>query len=90
MDQEYKSGPIERGMKENGGLTKLMGKESFGMRMETFMRGIGPRTKLMGGESICIRTVRNMKDGGEMIFKMEKVKNLGLMALTTRENIKRE
>jgi hypothetical protein len=66
----FRFGRMGRNMKESGKIIKPMGKGSFGMSMETILKGFGRRIKLMDLEYIFIPMEQSMKEIGRMTFKM--------------------
>jgi hypothetical protein len=61
MDLEHKYGPMERSMKENGDLIRLMESENSGMLMGMCMKESGLKIKLMDKEYIYILMERDIK-----------------------------
>ena len=59
MGTEYKYGPMELNMKENGGIIKHMEKEFFGMLMEMYTMENGKMTKRMVKGYIRILMAQN-------------------------------
>jgi hypothetical protein len=58
-------------MRANGVITKLTEKGNSGMLMEMFMTDYGRMIKPMATVYMFMWTEQNMRDTGEMIYKME-------------------
>ena len=74
-------------MKENGNSTEQMEKESFGMQMETSMKGFGKMTRLMARVYIHRQTDRATSVNGKTTCSMVQVKKLGQISLTSWDSI---
>ena len=86
----FKYGLIMQNTRENGEKIKPMVEESSGMPTVIFTRVNGKTTKPMDMVFISTSMVPNTKDTGKMIFKMDKVWNLGKMEVDMREAIRKE
>ena len=77
MDLDARFGLMVQNMKDIGKMERQMGKGSFGISMEIFMKENGLMIKLMDTENIYIRMGRHMKDHGRTIFRKGLVVLLG-------------
>lgn len=89
-DQALNSGPMVPGMSVSGTQTKQTEMANFGMLMEMFTKEPGLMTKLMDSERTHIRMVRNMKETGWTISRMETVLRLGLIVANTKATTRKE
>lgn len=90
MATANKYGKMARSMKATGGLTRPVGKESFGTLMAIFSRGNGLMTKLMVTVSMSIRMVPAMKENGKMISNMDSEKKFGQITVNMRATTPKE
>ena len=90
MGLEHRSGLMALNMKESGDSTKLMAKASSGMLTVTYTRVFGKTTKRTGTESTFMSMVLSTKATGSTIFKTAKELSLGVTAVNTKEDTKKE
>ena len=74
--------------RESGKTAKDMGKASFSLLVEMFMRASGKRIKLTGMEHMFMQMELSMKGTGKMTYKMEMAQRNGMMAVNMRVPIK--
>ena len=88
MVMEFKYGQTVPNMKAFGKIIRLMDRVASSMPMVMYMKVTGRKTKPMVLEIISTPTALCIKERGNMICKMDKVKKPGLMVQHLLENIK--
>lgn len=88
MELVYKSGQMERNIKENGNIIKPMEKGSLLTQMVILMMEIGKTIWQMVMEFISILMEQNMKDNGSMINNMDTVLKFGQMGHLIKDSFK--
>jgi hypothetical protein len=90
MDRVYRSGQMERSIKDAGKIIKHMDKEYFGMFMVINTKATGKEIKLTDMENIPIVTEPHTRVIGEMICNTDVVLNIGTITQNTKDSIKKE
>lgn len=88
MVTEFKLGQMVLDMKANERITKLMEEASFGMLMEIYTMASERMIKQTAKAHTSKLMELCMKANERMIFKMDLVKNLGLMVANMKDIIK--
>jgi hypothetical protein len=90
MGQASRHGLKELSTRANGLTDKRMEGVSFGMQMGIFTMAIGKVTRPVGMGNITTLTVRNLKEIGRTIDKMDLELRFKWMGASTRVGLKKE
>ena len=90
MVMEFKFGQMEQNIKDNGLITELLAKASFGTQTVTFSKVNSKMINQSVTEFILVQMVPDMKACGLMIFNMAKAQLSGLMDQLIQETTIKE